>query len=89
MPADEKDICGVTPFSLPEDHPFTPICRSHDQIFISRENGFPTGSRKRADKALLSGMLGIAKRENKLGLKVQAYCYYALARVFGGIFWDK
>ena len=87
MVADKKNRCGVFPFSLPEQHPFTPICKMHDQVFVAKEQGFPTGGRKRVDIALLSGMLGVAKERKSLSLKMQAYLYYGLARTFGKIFW--
>lgn len=87
MSADDRDICGITPFSLPEGHKFTAACMAHDRLYKSREEGFPTLTRAQADKALLRSMLKIAKEEKSLSLKAQAYAYYGLARVFGGIFW--
>lgn len=87
MSADPNEVCGITPFALPEDHPFTVSCQMHDRLFQSHEDGFVTLTRAEADKALLRSMLTIAKEKESTSLRLQAYAYYGLARVFGRIRW--
>lgn len=72
MSADPNEVCGITPFALPTDHPFTVSCQMHDRLFASREQGFKTLSRAEADKALLRSMLNIAKEHGSTSLRVQA-----------------
>lgn len=84
---DPNDVCGYTPFNLPPDHPFTPACRIHDWEFDQEEQGAQDKSRRTVDAELLKRMLLIARNNQSFSLRVQAYTYYALARIFGGIMW--
>lgn len=87
LPEDSQNLCGYGPFTLPLDHPFTPICQGlHDPAYDAYLKGFPTRPLSVADKAMLSGMLGIAKEKDSLGLTIQAYAYYGLTTVFRWIF---
>ena len=83
----EDYVCGVKPFALPKEHPFTRICYVHDLIFDRKEAG-ENYTRGEADKLLLRGMLAIAKAKKSYRLRAEAYVYYGLARAFGGLFWD-
>jgi hypothetical protein len=87
LPEDETERLGWGPFSLPAGHPFQPAAQMHDRIFESREKGFRTMSRDAADSALLASMLRIAEERKSASLKAQAYVFYGLARMFGGLFW--
>lgn len=87
FPDDPIERCGYSKISLPKDHPFQPACEMHDRLFLSRELGFKTLTRKEADRALLRSMLIIARERKSASLKAQAYLYYAFVRVFGVLAW--
>lgn len=88
LPEDQNNLCGYGPFSLPADHPFTRACVLHDYEFDLKHKGEATdGGRATADKMLLKRMLDIAKAEDSVQLKFEAYAFYGIARVFGGLFW--
>lgn len=82
LPNDPKIRCGYSRFSLPEDHPFTPACKIHDEAFEHK-----LISRNLADTHLLKDMLRIARARQSFKLEIQAYIFYGLARVFGKLFW--
>jgi len=84
------DVCGYGPFSLPPDHPFTPACRLHDWDYeLSDAPGRQTKTRDEVDRELLRRMLLIAKANNSIRLRAEAYVFYGLARTFGALFVKK
>ena len=87
LPEDPNNVCGYGPFSLPAEHPFTRACILHDYEFDLKHKGEVTEGRRSADKMLLKRMLEIANAEDSMRLKFEAYAFYGLARVFGGLFW--
>lgn len=82
LPEDEQIACGYKAFTLPLDHPFTPICKMHDDAYSQWLHGFTNRDLADVDKALLHGMLGIANEEESLRLRLQAYVYYGLVTAF-------
>lgn len=81
---DERDICGIGPFSLPNDS-FNSICGWHDRMYRLKEEGTQTFSRLEVDQRMLRAML-IFAGDSTLR-KVKAYTFYGLARLFGGPLW--
>jgi len=79
----DKMLCGYGAFELPEDHPFTPVCKySHDPAYLDWLNGISARPLEQADKAMLSAFLKIAKEKKSFKLKVQAYVFYGLTTAF-------
>ena len=87
LPEDKEIGCGYWKFKLRANHPFTPACQWHDDIFEAKEQGKTTYSRNRADKGFLNAMLKIAAERKSRWLKIQAYVLWGLARTFGRIVW--
>jgi len=85
---DDRDVCGFGVLSLPPDHPFTPICKVHDEHFVAKSQGLPTPGRRRVDKEMLNDMLEVARARGSVSLRVQSYAYFFIARLVGKIFWE-
>lgn len=85
---DDRDICGFGILSLPPDHPFSKACARHDRWFTRKALDEPTPGRRRVDDLLLREMLHVAKERQSMSLKLQAYTYYAIARLVGKLFWE-
>lgn len=83
LPQDKKNLCGYGRFTLPEDHPFTPICvLEHDAAYEAYLNGFPTRPLSEADSAMFTAMLGVARERRSLSLRAQAYAFYGITTIF-------
>lgn len=82
----EGEGCGIKPFMTKKTDPFYTACAWHDSAYL--ENSWHELNIKRAlvDKTFYEQMLQIAG-ENKF-LKLKAWLYYRLARLFGARFWD-
>ena len=85
MSGDSVDRCGIYPFSTDAEDPFNPLCTWHDQMYVLKEQGKQTLSRKEVDKRFLTAML-ILSGDSKL-MRAKAFIYYGLARMIGGPFW--
>lgn len=83
--ADDRDICGIGPFSTGQDDPFIRMCELHDKSFVLKENGEETLSRYEVDRRFLNAML--IRAGDSLKLRARAYLYYGFARAFGAPFW--
>lgn len=80
LPKDTRRLCGYGLATLPPEHPFTVMCEAHDDAYEQALNGFPHRPLADADRAFLSGTLGIAG-SNPL-LIAQAYAFFALITIF-------
>ena len=90
MPRDETNVCGVRPFNLPENHPFTRACGLHDYDFDeSKTSG---QSLLDADWSLFYRWVLIAKAEPDPAIRrklTRDICkYWPYADRFGELFWD-
>lgn len=92
LPSDKCIRCGVGPFSLPVDHPFTRACALHDYDFDQAHAGTPEKTRAEADKQLFWRWALIANNaptaEESCNLMRDICKYWPLARDFGGIWWE-
>ena len=79
-------LCGVYPFQTSSKDTFTKACKSHDLAYIEGSIEQKIFSRKEVDQIFLKQMLELSG-ESKLK-KIKAYTYYALVRLFGGMFWE-
>lgn len=87
MTKKDKSLCGYGIFTLPDDHPFTPVCRlSHDPAYRDWLNGISARPLEQADKAMLSALLKIAKEKRSIKLRLQAYMFYSLTTAFRLVF---
>lgn len=88
----EKDRCGGGFLHTPQSDKLTPACEVHDHEYVKAESGEQTKSRKQVDDQFLDQMLTLVAYEKnswKRGLlTVQAYTYYGIVRLVGGLFWD-
>lgn len=86
LPEDDAVGCGIRYIGLFEaSSPMVPACLAHDTAYDAHELGVEPRSRREVDQAFLNDMKTIAG--NSLRLKLLAYTYYGIARVFGGLFW--
>ena len=82
---DDTVRLGVGPLSLPQTHPLTDAARFHDYAYGSPAYQATT-TRAEADAVLKRHLLLLAGADRLT--RTQAYVLAALARVFGGLFWE-
>lgn len=83
---DPYDGCGVGIASTSKKDPFYESCRWHDATYSDGSIWQDKYSRETIDKHFLQQMLLIAG--DSYGLKMRAYLYYGLARLFGSRLWE-
>lgn len=75
-------------WQLPNDHPFYNAAIWHDAMYDAKiKNLLSDSSSKRIDKRFLALCLEASKNSKKL--KMQAYLFYFLSRVWGSFRWSK
>lgn len=86
---EEPDRCGVGILNTGPHDPMLPACEIHDRRY---EEKHTSQSSKDADMEFLNNMLTIAHGRpvwQRPILYIQAYVYYAIVRIYGGLFWNK
>lgn len=90
FPQDSSDDCGVGPFKLPHNHPFTRACELHDFEFVESAHSGKRLSEVDWDLFYRWTLIAQAEMDPLKRCKLaEEICYYwPLARRFGGLFWD-
>lgn len=83
---DDFDGCGVRPFATDTKDPFYPACKWHDATYTFGSWHQSQLSRKIIDLQFYRQMLVIAG--DNVGLRIRAWFYYRLARIFGARLWE-
>jgi hypothetical protein len=90
IPQDTSDDCGVGPFKLPHNHPFTRACQLHDYEFVESHRSGKRLSEVDWDLFYRWVLIAAAEPEplKRCRLAEDICQYWPIARRFGGWFWD-